>query len=43
MLHKYFIVNVGYPTMRCSNYCMDLALEGLKMTQVESKHVAFRM
>jgi hypothetical protein len=23
--------------------CMDLTLEGLKMTQVESKHVALRM
>jgi hypothetical protein len=24
-------------------YCMDLTLEGLKMTQVESKHVALLM
>jgi hypothetical protein len=25
------------------NYCMDLTLEDLKMTQVESKHVALLM
>jgi hypothetical protein len=27
-------------TMHCSTYCMDLTIEGLKMTQVGSKHVA---
>jgi hypothetical protein len=43
VLRNHFIVSVGDPTMHCSNYCMDLSLEGLKMTQVESKHVALRM
>jgi hypothetical protein len=43
MLHNHFIVSVGDSTMRCSNYRMDVTLEGLKMTQVESKHVTLRM
>jgi hypothetical protein len=38
-----FIVSVGDPTMHCSTYCMDLTLADLKMTQVETKHVALRM
>jgi hypothetical protein len=43
MLQNHFIVSVEVPTMHCSNYCVDPTLEGLKMTQAESKHVALRM
>jgi hypothetical protein len=41
-LHNNFIASVGDFTMHCSNYCMDLTPEGLKMTQVDAKHVALR-
>jgi hypothetical protein len=34
---------LGIPQCIVYNYVMDLTLEGLKMTQVESKHVALRM
>jgi hypothetical protein len=43
VLYNQFIVSVGYPTMHCSTYCMNLTLEVLKITQVESKHVALRI
>jgi hypothetical protein len=34
---------LGIPQCFVYNYGMDLTLEGLKMTQVESKHVALHM
>jgi hypothetical protein len=43
IVYNNFIISVGDPTVHCSTYCMDLTLEGLKMTQVESKHVALCM
>jgi hypothetical protein len=33
LLHNRIIISIGDPTMHCPTYCMDLTLEGLKMTQ----------
>jgi hypothetical protein len=41
--NSYLIVSVGIPQCIVYNCVMDLTLEGLKMTQVESKHVAHYM
>jgi hypothetical protein len=38
LLYNRIIVSVWGPTMHCPTYCMDLTLEGLKMTQ-ESRNM----
>jgi hypothetical protein len=38
LLYDRIIVGVGDPTMHFPTYCMDLTLEGLKMTQ-ESRNM----
>jgi hypothetical protein len=47
-MQKFFVIQSDYSKRWGSHnalftYCMDLTLEGLKMTQVESKHVALLM